>query len=110
MFNSITLASFKFRIDYKIAITVFKCIYGLAPEYLCELIEIYQPIRNLRSADKFLLKSKHYKYKTLGDRCFSSVAPTVWNALPIEIRKTESFDVFKRVLKTHFFREAFYTQ
>ena len=24
----------KFRIDYKIAITVLKCIYGLAPEYL----------------------------------------------------------------------------
>ena len=100
----------KFRIDFKIAITVFKCIYGLAPEYLCELIEMYKPTRNLRSADKFLLKPKYYKFKTLGDRCFSSTAPTVWNALPIEIRKIESFDVFKRELKTHFFREAFFTQ
>ena len=49
----------KFRKDYKLAITVFKCIYGIAPDYLSDLIEIYQPSRNLRYSDKFIFKSKY---------------------------------------------------
>ena len=40
--------SIKFRIYYKMAITVFKCIHGLAPDYLWSLIETHRPSRNLR--------------------------------------------------------------
>ena len=38
-----------------------------------------------------------------GERSFSSVAPKLWNALPVTIRDAKSLDVFKRSLKTHFF-------
>ena len=98
----------RFRIDYKISLIVFKCLNGLAPSYLSELIEIYVPSRNLRSANLFLLKTKVTKYKTLGDRSFSYTAPTVWNALPLEIRKEKSIDIFKKRLKTFYFQAAFY--
>ena len=98
----------RFRIDYKISLIVFKCLNGLAPPYLSELIEIYVPSRNLRSANLFLLKTKVTKYKTLGDRSFSYTAPTVWNALPLEIRKEKSIDIFKKRLKTFYFQAAFY--
>ena len=47
---------------------VFKCLNGLAPSYLCDLIELYKPSRNLRSSDKLLLKVFKTKFVTLGDK------------------------------------------
>ena len=86
---------------------VFKCLNGLAPSYLSELLEIYQPNRNLRSCNKFLLQSKRTNFKTLGDKSFSSAAPVVWNALPFYLRSQISLSAFKTKLKTFYFREAF---
>ena len=97
----------KFRVDYKIGLLVFKCLNGLAPPYLSEMIEIYTPSRNLRSSNLFLLKTKVTKYKTLGDRSFSYTAPTVWNSLPLELRQEKSISIFKKKLKTFYFKLAF---
>ena len=44
------------RIDYKIAMLIYKCLNGLAPAYIAKLIRIYSPNRSLRSASKFLLE------------------------------------------------------
>ena len=94
----------KFRIDFKIAVLVYKCLNNLAPSYLCNLIELYSPIRNLRSSNSLLLVNNVGKFKTLGDRSFSVSAPTVWNALPLVIRRSSTLDIFKSHLKTHYFR------
>ena len=40
---------------------------------------------------------------------FSVAGPTLWNALPPAIRRANSVAVFKSLLKTHLFREAFRT-
>ncbi|CAH3176850.1 unnamed protein product, partial [Porites evermanni] len=45
---------------------------------------------------------------TLGDRSFQVAAPALWNVLPREIRSIADLGIFKRHLKTHLFREAFY--
>lgn len=37
------------RIEYKIAILAYKCVNGIAPGYLSELVSISQPARALRS-------------------------------------------------------------
>ena len=97
----------KFRVDFKIAVLTFKCLNGLAPKYLSELIELYVPQRQLRSSSLNLLKSKVTKFKTLGDRSFSFSAPQVWNTLPPSLRNETSLDVFKKNLKTHYFKKAF---
>ena len=97
----------KFRVDFKIAVLTFKCLNGLAPKYLSELIEFYVPQRQLRSSSLNLLKSKVTKFKTLGDRSFSFSAPQVWNTLPPSLRNETSLDIFKKNLKTHYFRKAF---
>ena len=96
-----------FRVDYKIALLAFKCLNGLAPKYLSDLIEVYVPPRALRSSSSILLKSKVTKFKTLGDKSFSSSAPTVWNTLPVSLRNETSIEIFKKNLKTYFFRKAF---
>ena len=97
-----------FRIDYKIAVLSFKCINGLAPEYLSNLVEEYVPVRNLRSSSQRKLKSKVTNFKTLSDRSFAFTAPQVWNSLPLFLRVESSLDVFKKNLKTHLFKIAFY--
>ena len=97
----------KFRVNFKIALLVFKCLNGLAPPYLCDLIEQYQPSRTLRSTSQLLLKIPKTKFKTLGDKSFSHSAPSVWNELPFEIRQIKSISIFKTNLKTFYFRVAF---
>jgi hypothetical protein len=44
-----------FRIKFKILLLTFKCIHGLAPSYLSELINVRVPERRTRSADELLL-------------------------------------------------------
>ena len=97
-----------FRINYKIAVLTFKCLHGLAPTYLSELIEEYHPTRTLRSSSQKLLKKKIVKFEKLGKKSFSFSAPEVWNSLPFYLRNESSLEVFKKNLKTLYFKEAFY--
>ena len=91
------------RIDYKILLWTFKCIYGLAPT--SDLISIKSnSLYNLRSTGKLLLD--HPKGKmltTLGERSFSAAAPKLWNELPVELRQATSLNSFKSRLKTYLF-------
>ena len=80
---------------------------GLAPAYITDLVSDYQPERNLRSANKALLDFPKGHYNTKGLMAFAFKAPTLWNALPLEIRLAESIPRFKSLLKTHFYRLAF---
>ena len=95
------------RIYYKVLLLAYKCIHGLAPSYLCSLLEEYQPARSLRSSSQYLLKEKKGRLKTYGDRAFSVAAPHLWNSLPVELRSCQSIDSFKRSLKTFLFKEAY---
>ena len=96
------------RIDYKIAIMVYKCLNNIAPVYLSNLIELYNPPRSLRSSNSLLIKVNVGEFRRLGDRAFSITAPSVWNALPIEVRTSKSIDIFKRSLKTHLFKQSYF--
>ena len=93
------------RIHYKILLLTFKCIHGLAPPYLSELITVNQLSRySLRSSQGITLNHPTSKMlATLGDKAFSSAAPKLWNQLPQTLRNQLSINVFKKHLKTHLF-------
>ena len=95
------------RIEYKICILTFKCLYNLAPEYLASLINRYHPTRQLRSANANLLCVQSFKYKTLGERSFSYSSVKLWNSLPIEIRMAQTLNEFKGLLKTYLFKQCY---
>ena len=97
----------KYRIQYKIVLMTFKALNGLAPPYIDELIEKYEPTRNLRSANENLLTPKSFSSVNYGERCFEGIAPSLWNGLTTELRKPYSIDCFKSKLKTHYFNIAF---
>ena len=99
------------KITHALLLT-FKAIHGLAPSYITELITIKSSAMGryaLRSNNELLLKPPPCSttYTTLGDRAFMASAPKLWNALPVEIRNTNTVDRFKRLLKSHYFRLAF---
>ena len=88
------------RIDYKILLLTFKCIYGLAPTYLSDLNSIKSnSLYNLRCTGKLLLDRKGEMLTTFGVRSFSAAAPRLWNGLPVEIRQETPLDSFKSRLK-----------
>ena len=94
------------RMQYKVATMTWQCVYGKAPEYLKEMLTLYEPTRDLRSTgDRLLIAST--PRTAIGRRAFSHFGPTVWNQLPQFLRKTVSFNAFKKDLKTFLFTCAY---
>ena len=93
------------RISYKLATMCHKCMYGNAPSYLTNILQLYTPSRHLRSSsDSKILFTPRLKLKTIGERSFSFCGPKTWNSLPKDLRETTSLDTFKRQLKTFLFK------
>ena len=98
----------KFRVDFKIALLVYKALNGSAPSYISALLSPKSASKyDLRSDDQNLLQVPATKLKTVGDRAFTSAAPRIWNTLPLEIRQSENISIFKKQLKTFLFKNAF---
>ena len=96
------------RIKYKMILTTYKCLHGMGPDYLIDLLELYKNERNgLRSEDTKLLKEPLSRLTSFGDRAFRTAAPCLWNKLPFSIRDLDSTATFKKKLKTYLFNEHF---
>ena len=79
----------KARIQYTIACLCFQCIYqNSMPPYISDLLHPYCPSRTLCSLDTSLLTVPRFSLETFGKRSFSVFGPTVWNSLPLSLRKT----------------------
>ena len=78
------------RIRFKTAVLVFKCLHGLAPEYLSEYCKLMTGRSHLRSAN--------------GDRSFAVGGPVAWNSLPVALRPGDvTEETFRIQLKTFLF-------
>ena len=83
----------KARIQYKIACLCFQCIYqNSMPPYISDLLHPYCPSRALRSLDTSLLTVPRFSLETFGKKSFSVFGPTVWNLLPLSLRKTQFYN------------------
>jgi hypothetical protein len=96
----------KYRIDYKVATLAYKVRSTGHPTYLLPLVCDYAPTRNLRSSAQYLLNVPAVRTQT-ARRAFSQAAPSVWNDLPVDIRRSESFGRFRTAIRAHYFRLAF---
>lgn len=86
----------KERIFFKICLIVHKCLYDAAPGQLKELISYCSSSRTMQL-------NQHTHKGSFGNRCFSRIAPKLWNLLPINIRIERKCNVFKKLLKTYLF-------
>ena len=93
------------RIDFKMAVLVYKALHGQLPQYLAEDCQLLTDIgrRSLRSAD-VLTRATNRTRMPLGDRSFSVAGPSHWNSLPVALLDRDiSLEEFKRLLKTLWF-------
>jgi len=94
------------RVDYKLALLVYKSLHGLAPPYLaddCIMASSDEFRRRLRSADvdTFIVPRTRLRF---GDRSFSAAGPRIWNSLPQDLRRPDiELGEFRRLLKTFLF-------
>ena len=94
------------RIEFKLAVLIFRCLHGTAPPYLakklCHVADI-DARRRLRSASTSALITPSSHRSTIGDRAFFVTAPCIWNSLPSTVTASETLGIFKCRLKTHLF-------
>ena len=88
------------RIEYKLGLMMYRCLNGQAPRYLADHLitasDAAPRRRHLRSANLNRLTVPRCRLSTYGCRAF-------WNSLPDELRNSDSFDSFKRFMKTILF-------
>ena len=98
------------RIQFKIAISAFDCVREHCPAYfnnVCIPVADISGRANLRSAERhdMLVPSTRTQ---LGRRNFNVAAPTVWNALPSQLRSSSiSRGKFRAGLKTYLLTQAY---
>lgn len=97
------------RIDYKVILTVFKALHQLAPQYISDLLSVKPDEHSLRYRvnDQNRLVVTVPKGKIYSCRNFKIVAPKLWNDLPVVLRNCDELNKFKRLLKTHLFKQAY---
>ena len=96
------------RITFKLAVLGFKFYHSQTPRYLSKL-NIAEPSRSTRSSSLPHFNLSDIKLKTLrkyGDRCYFKSIPSVFNALPPQIRSSCNLATFKSRLKTYLFSDA----
>ena len=98
----LTVAS---RIHVKVLVLAFRCVNGLAPTYLAELLHIRTHNGRLR---KDYASTLHQCItKSIGESAFGTTAPRLWNSLPADIRNSKTLIFFRKSLKTHLFISHF---
>ena len=81
------------RVVFKLCMTVYKCLHGLALKYLAELCVPVADVagcRQLRSASRGLLNFTRYNVSNYGRLAFCFAGLYVWNSLPEHIRQSAS--------------------
>jgi exonuclease III len=95
------------RVKFKTLVFVFKCIHGLAPAYLKDLLQVRQQKRVLRSSVRNDLYIPFTKSTLARERSFECAGPRLWNSLPCSIQQVETLPAFKAQLKTFLFVEYY---
>ena len=88
------------RCQFKIRLLTLKLLNGCAPEYLCDMLNVYMPNRSLRSTSLVPYINRSIR---LGKRLFGTFAAKLWNELPQNIQRADSITMFKKLLKTYIF-------
>ena len=77
----------KYRIEYKIILITYQALNGLAPNYLRDLLQFYQPARSLQPSGDLRLMVPPTRLRSYGDRTFSVKVPSLWNSLPLQCHR-----------------------
>jgi len=91
------------RVTFKLCVTVYQFLHGLAQQYLSELCVPVADVagrRQLRSASRGLLYFPRYNMTNYGRRALSYAGRHAWNLLAENVPKSTSIAIFKHTLKS----------
>ena len=98
----------EYRIIFKIATLMFKCVNNTSPYYLTDLISTgCRHTMNLCSQAQGLLPTARTRTTQVHKQSFAPGGPWIWNSLPDHIKRTETTDKFKTSLKTYLFQKCY---
>ena len=93
------------RIDFKLGLLVYKCLHGIAPSYLVEMLQSKSDVpalcrlRSTARGDLAVARTRTLT-KTFEPRSFSVAGALFWNSLPDHLRDHSLFiHSFKKNLK-----------
>ena len=95
------------RINFKILLITYKILNGQSTSYLAPIIQEYQPLRTLRSSTRSLLCIPSIKSNSYGGCAFSATASKLWNSILEYVKRLETVETFKTMLKTFFFQKHY---
>jgi len=98
------------HIVYKLAVLAYRCLNGLAPAYLADVLHPVTDLpgrRHLRSSSTSAVVVPSTRLRTIGDRTFPAAASRTWNSLPPEVMSSRTPLTFKSTLKTYLFSLSF---
>ena len=118
----------EYRIKFKLLMLTFKGVHKTAPQYICDMFVVRSNRYASRSSTSIQdinfvngnvaseIESNHViclnvpktHRETFMDRSLPVAGPVLWNALPESLRSESDLDSFKKLLKTHFFKAAYY--
>jgi len=91
------------RIQFKLGVTVHRCLRGNAPQYLVDCCKSTTDAvcrQRLRSASRHQLIVPWHRRTIFGRRAFIVAGPTTWNSLPDYLRDPSlSEDTLRRSLR-----------
>ena len=88
-----------YRIQFKILTHTYTALNGQSPSYLKDMLEVYRPVRDLRSQNSNTLVVPRIRTNQFGNRSFQHAAPNLWNSLPSKIRTAAKLDILKKCRK-----------
>jgi len=97
------------RIDFKLAVLVYRCLHALVPRYLSDHIQCVADSnrRHLRSSFSLQLVIRRTRLSTIGDRAFPVAVSRLWNSLPPVVTSDPTLTVFRNRLKACIFPDHF---
>ncbi len=116
------------RIHFKVLILTFKGLHNMAPAYISDMF-VVKPNRysyrsstsiqditfvngevkdDIQSSQVIFLNVPKTHRKTFQDRSLAVAGPSLWNSLPCALRMENDFENFKKMLKTHLFKCAYF--
>ena len=89
------------RRDYFMALSVFKCLHGMAPQYLSDCITMNDEvvIRDTRASTSTNILMMPHAPLEIFKNSFSHRGPPTWNALPESIKKCATLNIFIKLLE-----------
>jgi hypothetical protein len=89
------------RIEFKLCLLAFKAVNGIGPSYLSDIITFVNDSSRRTSSLHIPVRAQNSH-----PHAFQTVAPKLWNQLPISISSCNEINLFKKMLKTHLFKKS----